>query len=58
MAVLAAMTLILAAALVYVVQEQRQQAQEVARLTACVSILERNQGVRPEDPIPGCPIYN
>ncbi len=52
------MTLILAAALVYVVREQRQQAQEVARLTACVSVLERNQGARPEDPIPGCPIYN
>jgi uncharacterized protein HemX len=59
MAVLAAMmTLILAAALVYVVQEQRQQAQELARLTRCVSILEANQGARPEDPIPSCPIYN
>jgi hypothetical protein len=58
MAVLAAMSLILAAALAYVVQEQRQQAQELARLTRCVSILEANQGARPEDPIPSCPIYN
>jgi hypothetical protein len=50
--------LILAAAVVYLIQEQRQQAQELARLTACVSILERNQGAWPEDVIPGCPIYN
>jgi uncharacterized protein (DUF2141 family) len=58
MAVLGAMTLILAAAVVYLIQEQRQQAQELARLTACVSILERNQGAGPGDVIPGCPIYN
>ncbi|MBW3638235.1 MAG: hypothetical protein KY451_00030 [Actinobacteria bacterium] len=57
-AFLTATVLVLAAALVVVVREQRQQATELARLTRCVSTLERNQGKPPGDLIMGCPIYN
>lgn len=58
-AVLTAVTvLVLAAALIFVIREQRQQAAELARLTECVSILERNQGTPTGSPIMGCPIYN
>ncbi len=59
MAALGALTvLVFAAALVYLIQEQRQQAQEVARLKECVSTLERNQGTPPGEPVMGCPVYD
>ncbi len=57
-AVLTATVLVLAAALVFVVREQRQQATELRRLTECVSVLERNQGTPPGELIMGCPIYD
>lgn len=58
-AALGALTvLVFAAAVVYLIQEQRQQAQEIERLEKCVSTLERNQATAPGDPIMGCPIYN
>ena len=58
-AALTAVTLlVVAAAVVFVIREQRQQAVELARLTKCVEILERNQGKPEGDPIMGCPIYN
>ncbi len=50
--------LVFAASLIYLVQEQRQQARELARLKNCVSILERNQGMPSGDRIMGCPIHN
>ncbi len=43
-ALLAAATVVLAGAVIFLIQEQRKQGQELARLTACVSTLERNQG--------------
>ncbi len=67
MAILGALTaLVFAAVLMYVLQEQRQQAQELARLKKCVSILERNQVTpqtvimqgTPQTVIMQCPIYN
>ena len=59
MAALGALTvLVFSAAVVYLIQEQRQQAQEIARLKRCVSTLERNQATAPGDPIMGCQIYN
>lgn len=57
-AVLTGTVFVLAAALIFVVREQRQQATELRRLTECVSVLERNQGAPPAEPIMGCPIYN
>lgn len=61
-AVLAAATAVLAIAVVFLFQEQREQGQELARLTECVSTLERNQGSPQRTPegdvlIMGCPIY-
>jgi hypothetical protein len=50
--------LLLAGVVVYLLQEQRDQARELTRLRACVSTLERNQATPPADPIMGCPIYN
>lgn len=44
--------------LLLLLQEQREQEQRLSRLTQCVSILERNQGTPPDQPIMGCPIYN
>lgn len=62
MALLAAATAVLGLAVVFLFQEQRQQGQELARLTECVSTLERNQGSPQRSPqgdllIMGCPIY-
>lgn len=57
-AVLTVTVLVLAAALVFVVGEQRQQATELTRLTQCVFILGRNQGKPKGDLSMGCPIYN
>lgn len=61
-AVLAAVTVVLAVAVVFLIQEQRKQGQELARLTKCVSVLERNQNSPQRTPegeelIMGCPIY-
>lgn len=60
-ALLAALTLAvvaLAVGLVLLLQEQREQEQRLSRLERCVSILDRNQGTPPDQPIKGCPIYN
>lgn len=58
-AALTAVTLlVVAAALVFVIREQRSQAVELARLTKCVEILERNQGKPDGDLFMGCPIYD
>lgn len=50
--------LLLAGVVIYLLQEQRDQARELTRLRACVSTLERNQETPTGDPILGCPIYN
>jgi hypothetical protein len=54
----ASTVLVVAVAVVFLFQEQRQQAQQLARLQACLATLERNQGTPPGEPIAGCPIYN
>ncbi len=54
----AVVVLVLAASLVYLFQQQREQARELSRLQNCVSIIERNQDAPFRGPIMGCPIYN
>lgn len=61
--VLAVVVVGLAAAVALLVREQREQGRELARLTECVSTLERNQGSPQRTPegevlIMGCPLYN
>ena len=50
--------LVFAVVLLYLVQEQRQQAQQLTRLSQCVATLERNQGAPQGGPIMNCRIYN
>lgn len=62
-AVLAVAVLALTVAVALLVQEQRQQGRELARLAECVSTLERNHGSPQRPPegetlIMSCPLYN
>lgn len=61
--VLAAAVVTLSVAVTLLVREQREQGRELARLTECVSTLERNQGSPQRTPdgellVMGCPLYN
>ena len=61
--VLAFAVVALSAAVTLLGLEQRKQGRELARLTECVSTLERNQSSPPSTPegeglVMGCPLYN
>lgn len=54
----ALLVLVIAAALIYVIRVQQQQAQDLARLMECVSILQRNQSTPESGLVMRCPIYD
>jgi len=61
--VLAVAVVALSVAVALLVREQREQGRELARLTECVSTLERNQGSPQRTPegeslIMSCRLYN
>ncbi len=62
-AVLALAIVALTVVAALLVREQREQGRELARLSECVSTLERNQGSPQRTPegellVMGCPLYN